>query len=81
MAKKPQQPTGLAGILARPGTAARPAEVSAPAVQATAGAPKALTVKLTPELYRRLRMHAATHDLTHQAAMVTALVEYLDRHG
>ena len=80
---------GLAGIVARPGAAARPAESvartagqeghGAPATVAS-GAPRALTVKLAPDLYRRLRLHAVTHDTTHQAAMVAALLEYLERH-
>ena len=75
MPKTTTKKAGLAGIIARPGAAARPAE----AAPAASGAPKALTVKLAPELYRRLRMHAAAHDGTHQAVLVAALVEYLDR--
>lgn len=83
---------GLAGLIARPGAAARPkAPEPAPraALQAgqeghgapaavASGALKALTVKLTPELYRRLRLHAAGADTTHQAVLVAALTQYLD---
>ena len=74
---RPGRPA-LAGLVAKPGAAARPA----PAAQAApAGAPKALTVKLDPALYRRLRLHAAETDRTHQAIMAEALVEYLERRG
>jgi hypothetical protein len=40
-------------------------------------APRALTVKLDPALYRRLRLHAAETDRTHQAILVDALRTYL----
>lgn len=92
---KTPKPAGLAGLVARTGAAARPTAPepapiaapqagqegpSAPAVVAS-GAPRALTVKLSPELYRRLRLHAAGADTTHQAVLVAALTEYLERAG
>ena len=43
----------------------------------TAGTTKALTVKVPPELYRRLRLHALDNDMSHQNILVTALEEYL----
>jgi hypothetical protein len=40
---------------------------------------KRLTLALDGDTYRRLRMHAAKTDLTHQAILETALAEYLKR--
>lgn len=94
MPKTSKPAAGLAGLVARPGAAARPtapepAPIAAPqagqeghGAPATiaSGAPRALTVKLDPALYRRLRLHAVTHDTTHQALMVAALLEHLERH-
>ena len=42
----------------------------------TAGRTKALTVKVSPELYRRLRIHALDSDLSHQNILVAALEKY-----
>jgi hypothetical protein len=47
------------------------------AANAPTSAPKALTVKLDGALYRRLRLHAAETDRTHQAILVDALRAYL----
>ena len=38
---------------------------------------KALTVKVRPELYRRLRLHALDSDMSHQNILVAALEQYL----
>ena len=40
---------------------------------------KRLTLALDGDTYRRLRLHAATTDQTHQAILEAALAEYLDR--
>ena len=40
---------------------------------------KRLTLALDGETYRRLRMHAAKTDQTHQAILEVALAEYLNR--
>lgn len=40
---------------------------------------KRLTLALDGETYRKLRMHAATTDQTHQAILEHALAEYLKR--
>ena len=40
---------------------------------------KRLTLALDGETYRRLRLHAAQTDQTHQAILETALAEYLNR--
>ena len=40
---------------------------------------KRLTLALDGETYRRLRLHAAETDQTHQAILETALAEYLKR--
>jgi len=40
---------------------------------------KRLTLALDGETYRRLRMHAAETDQTHQAILEVALAEYLNR--
>ena len=43
----------------------------------TAEGTKALTVKVSPELYRRLRLHAVDRDMSHQNILVAALGQYL----
>ena len=43
----------------------------------TAERTKALTVKVRPELYRRLRLHALDRDMSHQNILVAALEQYL----
>lgn len=40
---------------------------------------KRLTLALDGETYRRLRLHAAKTDQTHQAILEAALAEYLNR--
>ncbi|HBM38953.1 MAG: CopG family transcriptional regulator [Roseobacter sp.] len=40
---------------------------------------KRLTLALDGDTYKRLRMHAAETDLTHQAILEVALTEYLKR--
>jgi hypothetical protein len=56
-----------------------------PPSQPTAKAPKKregekrLTLALDGETYRRLRMHAAETDQTHQSILERALAEYLKR--
>ena len=42
-----------------------------------AGRTKALTVKVSPELYRRLRLHALDMEISHQNILVTAIEQYL----
>ena len=42
-----------------------------------AGRTKALTVKVSPELYRRLRLHALDREMSHQNIIVTAIEQYL----
>ena len=46
-------------------------------VRKTAEGTKALTVKVRPELYRRLRLHAVDSDMSHQNILVAALEKYL----
>ena len=43
----------------------------------TAQRTKALTVKVSPELYRKLRLHALDSDMSHQNILVAALEQYL----
>ena len=43
----------------------------------TAKRGKALTVKVSPELYRRLRLYAVDSDTSHQNILVAALEQYL----
>ncbi len=82
MAKKP---VALDGLL---NTESRPTDTGIP--QRGAGRPpqekkpkregeKRLTLALDGETYRRLRMHAAETDQTHQTILETALAEYLKR--
>lgn len=82
MAKKP---VALDGLL---NTESRPTDTGIP--QRGAGQPtrekkpkregeKRLTLALDGETYRRLRMHAAETDQTHQDILETALAEYLKR--
>lgn len=82
MAKKP---VALDGLL---NTTSRPTDTGIPqrgAGQATRDkkpkriGEKRLTLALDGDTYKRLRMHAAETDLTHQAILETALAEYLKR--
>ena len=84
MAKKP---VALDGLL---NTESRPTDTRIPQRGAGQGAAqdkkpakrpgeKRLTLALDGETYKRLRLHAAETDQTHQAILETALTEYLKR--
>lgn len=62
----PQRGAGSAGDWQKPAPKKREGE-------------KRLTLALDGETYRRLRMHAATTDQTHQDILERALAEYLER--
>lgn len=55
----------------------RAATVTKTVAGETAGRAKALTVKVNPQLYRRLRLHAVDSDMSHQDILVAALERYL----
>ena len=87
MAKKPVALDGLLNTQTRPtdtGIPQRGAGLQPPSKPA-AKAPKKregekrLTLALDGETYRRLRMHAAETDQTHQDILEAALAEYLNR--
>lgn len=67
----PKQPINLTSFIAAEEPA--PAKPKAKAEEAT----KRLSVSVTPSLYKRLRMHALTHDQSHQAILEAALRAYL----
>ena len=82
-----KKPVALDGLL---NTNARPTDTGIPqrgAGQETAPSKKPakrlgekrLTLALDGDTYRRLRLHAAETDQTHQAILETALAEYLNR--
>jgi hypothetical protein len=84
MAKKP---VALDGLL---NTESRPTDTGIPQRGAGQGVPqekkpvkrpgeKRLTLALDGETYKRLRLHAAETDQTHQAILEAALAEYLNR--
>ena len=84
--------TSKLGALIQPkGKAARPAEVPqrgglapAEAVQPVAEKQKkdkSLTVKLTNEQYKRLRVYSFTKEQSHQTVIETALMRFLDSEG
>lgn len=84
MAKKP---VALDGLL---NTENRPTDTGIPQRGAVQGAAqdkkpakrlgeKRLTLALDGETYKRLRLHAAETDQTHQAILEVALAEYLKR--
>ncbi|NYS26383.1 CopG family transcriptional regulator [Rhodobacteraceae bacterium 2376] len=83
MAKKAVTLDGLLNTENRPADTGIPQRGSEPASAATKPAPKKregekrLTLALDGETYRRLRMHAATTDQTHQDILERALAEYL----
>ena len=85
MAKKPVALDGLLNTQSRPadtGIPQRGATLSATgqkAVPKRREGEKRLTLALDGETYRRLRIHAATTDQTHQDILETALAEYLNR--
>lgn len=85
MAKKPVALDGLLNPANRPtdtGIPQRGADQgAAPKVKKPAKRPgeKRLTLALDGDTYRRLRLHAAATDQTHQAILEAALAAYLDR--
>ena len=68
---------GLDTVL--PGTKkkGKPAAAMKKVARKTAERTKALTVKVSPELYRQLRLRAVDSDMSHQNILVAALEEYL----
>lgn len=83
MAKKAVTLEGLLNTETRPADTGIPQRGSEPASATAKPAPKKregekrLTLALDGETYRRLRMHAATTDQTHQDILEHALAEYL----
>ena len=85
MAKKPIALDGLLNTQSRPietgipqrGAAAPGTEEKTPPKKREGE--KRLTLALDGETYRRLRLHAAQTDLTHQAILEEALTQYLGR--
>jgi hypothetical protein len=82
-----KKPVALDGLL---NTESRPTDTGIPQRGAGQGAAqdkklakrpgeKRLTLALDGETYKRLRLHAAETDQTHQAILKTALTEYLRR--
>ena len=84
----PKKPVALDGLL---NTETRPTETGIPQRGARPSTPdkkpatkkregeKRVTLALDGAAYRRLRMHAAETDQTHQAILEAALAEYLKR--
>jgi len=84
MAKKPVALDGLLNTESRPtdtGIPQRGAGQGAAQDKKQARRPgeKRLTLALDGETYKRLRLHAAETDQTHQAILEAALAEYLKR--
>jgi len=85
MAKKPVSLDGLLDTEAKPLDTGIPQRGAGQETPVTKPAPrkregeKRLTLALDGETYRRLRMHAATTDETHQDILERALTEYLNR--
>ena len=85
MAKKPVALDGLLNTESRPTHTGIPQRGAAPSNTEPKLAPKKregekrLTLALDGETYRRLRLHAAETDQTHQDILETALAEYLKR--
>lgn len=85
MAKKPVTLDGLLNTLGRPTDTGIPQRGAAPLTNGQKTAPKKregekrLTLALDGDTYRRLRMHAAKTDQTHQDILEIALAEYLNR--
>lgn len=85
MAKKPVTLDGMLNVQSRPtetgipqrGAMWAPAQIRQ-GIKKREGE-KRLTLALDGETYRRLRMHAAETDQTHQAILEAALAEYLNR--
>lgn len=78
----PKKAVDLDGLV---DTETRPTETGIPQRGADSTTPKKrkgekrLTLALDGATYRRLRMHAAETDQTHQTILETALTEYLNR--
>ena len=85
MAKKPVALDGLLNTQTRPTDTGIPQREGMPTVANQKRTPKRrerekrLTLALDGEAYRRLRMHAAETDQTHQDILEAALAEYLNR--
>ena len=85
MVKKPVALDGLLNTQSRPNDTGIPQRGAAPFNNAQKQTPKKregekrLTLALDGDTYRRLRMHAAETDQTHQAILEVALAEYLNR--
>lgn len=85
MAKKPVTLDGLLNTQSRPTDTGIPQRGAMPLNTGPKPVPKKregekrLTLALDGETYRRLRMHAAETDQTHQDILETALAEYLNR--
>lgn len=77
MAKKTVALDGL--LQSDPLPAERGIVASEPAAAKQRAGEKRVTVALDGATYRRLRLHAANTDLTHQAILKRALAEYLKR--
>lgn len=85
MAKKSVVLDGLLNTQSRPIDTGIPQRGAAPMMTGPRPLPKKregekrLTLALDGETYRRLRMHAAETDQTHQDILENALAEYLNR--
>lgn len=82
MAKKPVALDGLLNTTSRPtdtGIPQRGAEQAPQEKKPKRMGEKRLTLALDGDTYKRLRMHAAETDQTHQAILEVALAEYLKR--
>lgn len=85
MAKKPVALDGLLNTQTRPTDTGIPQRGGMPTIANQKRTPKRregekrLTLALDGETYRRLRMHAAETDQTHQDILEAALAEYLNR--
>lgn len=85
MAKKSVTLDGLLNTESRPTNTGIPQRGATPLSAELKPAPKKregekrLTLALDGETYRRLRMHAAKTDRTHQDILEAALAEFLDR--
>jgi hypothetical protein len=85
MAKKPVTLDGLLNTQSRPTDTGIPQRGAGQSADPKKPVPKKregekrLTLALDGETYRRLRMHAAETDQTHQGILEAALAEYLSR--
>ena len=84
MAKKPVALDGLLNTQSRPADTGIPQRGAAPPDTGQKPSPKKregekrLTLALDGDTYRRLRMHAAKTDQTHQDILEAALADYLN---